>query len=152
MDEQDDNPRFLLLAFCRGRIRRNQALVRQVARWILQDGEHREKAKDQLIWLSGKLHNLFSAIVLLRDGQRIWHHLAESSLTMRAFDTAFAEAYIRHIGDAALFSPGAYQIESVGTSLFAKIEGDHFDILGLPLLPLLAILREHGLSPLEPFA
>ena len=71
---------------------------------------------------------------------------------MRTFDTAFAEAYIRHIGDAALFSPGAYQIESVGTSLFAKIEGDHFDILGLPLLPLLAILREHGLSPLEPFA
>ena len=110
------------------------------------------EAKDQLIWLSGKLHKLFSAIVLLRDGQRIWHHLAESSLTMRAFDTAFAEAYIRHIGDAALFSPGAYQIESVGTSLFAKIEGDHFDILGLPLLPLLAILREHGLSPLESFA
>ena len=108
-------------------------------------------AKDQLCGLVGKTHKLLSAIVLLRDGQRIWHHLAESSLTMRAFDTAFAEAYIRHIGDAALFSPGAYQIESVGTSLFAKIEGDHFDILGLPLLPLLAILREHGLSPLESF-
>ena len=111
-----------------------------------------EEAKDQLIWLSGKLHNLFSAIVLLRDGQRIWHHLGESSLTMRAFNADFVDAYIRHIGDAVLFSPGAYQIESVGTSLFAKIDGDHFDILGLPLLPLLAILREHGLSPLEPFA
>ena len=108
-------------------------------------------AKDQLIWLAGKPHKLFSAIVLLRDGQRIWHYLAESALTMRQFDTVFADSYIQHIGDAALWSPGAYQIESVGTSLFSKIDGDHFDILGLPLLPLLGILREHGLSPVERF-
>ena len=106
-------------------------------------------AKDQLLWLAGKSHKLFSAIVLLRDGQRIWHHLAESALTMRQFDAMFADSYVQHIGDAALWSPGAYQIETVGTSLFSKIDGDHFDILGLPLLPLLAILREHGLTPLE---
>ena len=106
-------------------------------------------AKDQLLWLSGKSHKLFSAIVLFRDGQRIWHHLAESSLTMRQFDSVFADSYIQHIGDAALWSPGAYQIESVGTSLFSKIDGDYFDILGLPLMPLLSILREHGLSPVE---
>ena len=110
------------------------------------------EAKDQLLWLAGKLHKLLSAIVLLRDGQRIWHHLAVSSLTMRQFDAAFADAYIQHIGDAALSSPGAYQIESAGTSLFSKIDGDHFEILGLPLLPLLGILREHGLSPVERFA
>ena len=109
-------------------------------------------AKDQLLWLSGKSHKLFSAIMLFHDGQRIWHHLAESSLTMRQFDSVFAESYIKHIGDAALWSPGAYQIESVGSSLFSKIDGDHFDILGLPLLPLLVILREHGLSPVERFA
>ena len=109
-------------------------------------------ARDQLLWLAGKSHKLFSAIVLLRDGQRIWHHLAVSSLTMRQFDAAFADAYIQHIGDAALSSPGAYQIESAGTSLFSKIDGDHFEILGLPLLPLLGILREHGLSPVERFA
>jgi len=109
-------------------------------------------AKDQLLWLAGKSHKLFSAIVLFRDGQRIWHHLAESSLTMRQFDSVFADSYIQHIGDAALWSPGAYQIESVGTSLFSKIDGDHFDILGFPLLPLLGILREHGLSPVERFA
>ena len=108
-------------------------------------------AKDQLLWLAGKSHQLFSAIVLLRDGQRIWHHLAESALTMRQFDAVFADSYIHHIGDAALRSPGAYQIESVGTSLFSKIDGNHFDILGLPLLPLLGILREHGLSPVERF-
>ena len=109
-------------------------------------------AKDQLLWLAGKPHKLFSAIVLLRDGQRIWHHLAESALTMRQFDATFADSYIQYIGDAALSSPGAYQIESVGTSLFSKIDGDYFDILGLPLLPLLDILREHGLSPVERFA
>ena len=109
-------------------------------------------AKDQLLWLAGKPHKLFSAIVLLRDGERIWHHLAESALTMRQFDAVFVDSYIQHIGDAALQSPGAYQIESVGTSLFSKIDGDHFDILGLPLLPLLGILREHGLSPMERFA
>ena len=108
-------------------------------------------AKDQLLWLAGKPHKLFSAIVLLRDGQRIWHHLAESALTMRQFDSVFADSYIQHIGDAALWSPGAYQIESAGTSLFSKIDGDHFDILGLPLLPLLGILRDHGLSPVERF-
>ena len=109
-------------------------------------------AKDQLLWLTGKPHKLFSAIVLLRDGQRIWHHLAEAALTMRQFDAVFADSYIRYIGDAALWSPGAYQIEFVGTSLFSKIEGDYFDILGLPLLPLLCILREHGLSPVEHFS
>ncbi len=109
-------------------------------------------AKKQLLWLTGKSHNLFSAVVLFRDGQRIWHHLAKSTLTMREFDEVFADSYFHHIGDAALWTPGAYQIESVGTSLFSKIEGDHFDILGLPLLPLLGILREHGLTPLECFA
>ena len=108
-------------------------------------------AKEQLLWLAGKPHKLFSAIVLLRDGQRIWHHLAKSALTMRQFDAVFADSYIQHVGDAARWSPGAYQIESVGASLFSKIDGDHFDILGLPLLPLLGILREHGLSPVEHF-
>ncbi len=109
-------------------------------------------AKDQLLWLSGKSHKLFSAIVLFRDDQRIWHHLAESTLTMRQIDGVFVDSYIQHIGDAALWSPGAYQIESFGSSLFSKIDGDYFDILGLPLLPLLSILREHGLSPVEYFA
>ena len=86
---------------------------------------------------------------VLSDGQRIWHHLGRAALTMRKFDDTFADAYIRRIGKAALWSPGAYQIESVGSSLFARIDGDHFDILGLPLLPLLSILHEHGLRPLE---
>ena len=117
---------------------------------IMAKPESLTAAKQQLLMLAGKQHELLSAIVLIRDGQRIWHHLAQASLSMRKFDDAFADSYIRQIGKAALWSPGAYQIESVGSSLFARIDGDHFDILGLPLLPLLGILHEHGLCPLEP--
>ena len=117
---------------------------------IMAKPESLAAAKQQLLLLAGKQHELLSAIVLIRDGQRIWHHLARAVLTMRNFDDAFADAYIQRVGEAALWSPGAYQIESVGMSLFARIDGDHFDILGLPLLPLLGILHEHGLRPLEP--
>ena len=117
---------------------------------IMAKPESLSAAKQQLLMLAGKQHELLSAIVLIRDGQRIWHHLARASLTMCQFDAAFVDAYTQRIGEAALWSPGAYQIESVGSSLFARINGDHFDILGLPLLPLLGILREHGLRPLEP--
>jgi len=117
---------------------------------IMAKPESLTDAKQQLLMLAGKQHELLSAIVLIQDGQRIWHHLARASLSMRKFDDAFADAYIRQIGKAALWSPGAYQIESVGLSLFDHIDGDHFDILGLPLLPLLGILHEHGLRPLEP--
>ena len=117
---------------------------------IMAKPESLTEAKQQLLMLAGKQHELLSAIILIRDGQRIWHHLGRAALTMRKFDYAFADAYIRRVGEAALWLPGAYQIESVGSSLFARIDGDHFDILGLPLLPLLGILHEHGLRPLEP--
>ena len=117
---------------------------------IIAKPESLTAAKQQLLMLAGKQHKLLSAIVLIRDGQRIWHHLARASLSMRKFGDSFADAYIRRIGEAALWSPGAYQIESVGSSLFARIDGDHFDILGMPLLPLLGILFEHGLCPMEP--
>ena len=108
-------------------------------------------AKKQLLILSGHEHKLLSAIVLIHDGQKIWHHLAEASLTMQRFDADFAEAYVQHLGFSALQSSGLYQIETIGSSLFSKITGDYFEILGLPLLPLLAILREHGLCPIEVF-
>ena len=116
---------------------------------IMAKPESLTEAKQQLLMLAGKQHELLSAIVLICDGQRIWHHLGRAALTMRKFDDAFADAYIRRVGEAALWSPGVYQIETVGSSLFARINGDHFDILGLPLLPLLGILHEHGLRPLE---
>ena len=116
---------------------------------IMAKPENKAAAKGQLLQLSGRKHELLSAVVLVYDGRRIWHHLARASLTMRRFDDAFATAYIRHIDKAALWSPGAYQIESVGAALFSEIKGNYFDILGLPLFPLMNVLNEHGLRPIE---
>jgi len=105
-------------------------------------------AKAQLMSLSGKTHQLFSAAVLYREGERIWHHLAIAKITMRRFDEEFIESYLDRLGVAAFSSPASYQIENLGAQLLSRIDGCHFSILGLPLLELLGILREHGLKPL----
>ena len=104
-------------------------------------------AREQLLALRGRRHRLVSAAVLVRDGQRIWHHIGLADLTMRAFGTEFLDRYLQSAGDAALSSVGGYQLEGMGAQLFARVDGDYFTILGLPLLPLLDILREHGLLP-----
>ncbi len=104
-------------------------------------------ARNQLLALRGRRHQLVSAVVLVRDGRRIWHHVDRADLRMREFSTDFLDRYLQSAGGAALSSVGAYQLEGVGAQLFAGIEGDYFTILGLPLLPLLGILREHGLLP-----
>ena len=109
--------------------------------------EDRAAARDQLLTLRGKTHRLTSAAVLARDGQRIWHHAAAAKLTMRAFTDAFLEGYLDRAGDAVLGSVGAYQLEGLGAQMFQKIDGDFFTILGLPLLPVLDILREQGALP-----
>ena len=107
----------------------------------------RAMAKAQLMALSGKTHQLFSAAVLYRNGARIWHHLAISKITMRRLDEDFIESYLDRLGAAAFSSPASYQIENLGAHLLSRIDGCHFSILGLPLLELLGILREHGLKP-----
>ena len=106
-------------------------------------------AKAQLMALSGKTHQLFSAAVLYREGKRIWHHLAIAKITMRQLDEDFIESYLDRLGAAAFTSPASYQIENLGAHLLSRIDGCHFSILGLPLLELLGILREHGLKPVE---
>jgi len=114
------------------------------------DGELFDKPGDlpaarmQLLALRGRRHRLVSAVVLVRDGQRIWHHRDRAELTMREFSTGFLDRYLDSVGDAARHSVGAYQLEGAGAQLFAAVDGDYFTILGLPLLPLLDILREHG--------
>jgi septum formation protein len=104
-------------------------------------------ARDQLLTLRGRRHRLISAVVLVRDGQRLWHHVDRADLRMRDFSESFLDRYLGSAGDAALSSVGGYQLEGVGAQLFAGVDGDYFTILGLPLLPLLDILREHGVLP-----
>ncbi len=103
-----------------------------------------EGARRHLLALSGRTHQLNSAVVLARDGQVLWRHVGVASLTMRKLDPAFIGRHLARVGDKALQSVGAYQIEGEGIQLFDRIEGDHFTIVGLPLLALLAELRKLG--------
>ena len=101
-------------------------------------------ARRHLLKLSGQTHQLNSAVVLVRDGETLWCHVAVVSLTMRELDPTFIGRHLARVGKKALSSVGAYQIEGEGIQLFEKVEGDHFTIVGLPLLPVLAELRELG--------
>lgn len=100
-----------------------------------------EAARRHLLALSGKMHQLNSAVVLARNGEAIWRHVAIARMTMRKLEPAFIGRYLSRAGEIALKSVGAYQVEGEGIQLFEKIEGDYFTIVGLPMLPLLAQLR-----------
>ncbi len=104
----------------------------------------RARAAADLRALSGKRHSLATAVCVVRDGARLWHHRESARLTMRPLGDAFIEAYLDAVGVDALASVGAYQLEGLGAQLFSRVEGDYFTILGLPLLPLLEFLRNHG--------
>lgn len=103
-----------------------------------------EGARRHLLKLSGQTHHLNSAVVLVRDGETLWRHVGIASLTMRKLDPAFIGRHLARVGDKALSSVGAYQIEGEGIQLFDKVEGDYFTIVGLPILPVLEKLRELG--------
>ena len=105
----------------------------------------REAAFDQLMTLRGRTHELHSAVAVARGGAVLFAHCATARLTMRPFSEVFLRSYLDALGAAAMQSVGVYQIEGLGAHLFERIDGDHFTILGLPLLPLLAFLRDHGL-------
>jgi nucleoside triphosphate pyrophosphatase len=105
----------------------------------------RAQAHAQLQLLAGHRHELHSAIALARDGAILFEHVAIAGLTMRPLREREIAAYLDEAGDAVTSSVGAYQLESLGVHLFDRIEGDHFTILGLPLLPLLGFLRGEGL-------
>ena len=101
-------------------------------------------ARAQLRALRGQLHRLHTAVVCLRGGQEVWRHVSEPRLRMRGFSDAFLEGYLAAEGDAVLSCVGAYRLEGRGVHLFDEVEGEHAAILGLPLLPLLGFLRQHG--------
>jgi septum formation protein len=104
----------------------------------------RAAARTQLRALSGRTHELHSAIAFVRDGAVVFEHVGTARLTMRSFSDRFLDAYLDAIGSAATASVGAYQIEGPGLQLFERIEGDYFTVLGLPLLAALDFLRRYG--------
>ncbi|HYR66171.1 MAG TPA: Maf family protein [Reyranella sp.] len=103
-------------------------------------------ARLQLLALSGRTHELCSSVVVARNGVRLWHWSERAHLTMRPFTESFLDAYLARAGQAVCASVGAYQLEGLGAHLFSEVEGDYFTILGLPLLPLLSFLAEHGIG------
>jgi septum formation protein len=105
----------------------------------------RAQAAEQLRALAGGTHELHSAVAVSRDGKIVFADVSVARMTMRKLSEADIEAYLDEAGEAVTSSVGAYQLEGLGVHLFERIEGDHFTILGLPLLPLLAFLRSEQL-------
>lgn len=105
----------------------------------------REQAALQLRTLAGETHALYSAVAVARDDEVLFADVAVARLTMRALSDAAISAYLDAAGEKVTTSVGAYQLEGLGIHLFERVEGDHFTILGLPLLPLLGFLRRQGL-------
>lgn len=133
--------------------RKPKALVIGADQILECDGEwfdkpaDRERAAETLRRLSGREHHLIACACIARHDHRLWHHVERARLVMRPLSEQFIARYLDAVGDAALTSVGAYQLEGLGAHLFSRVEGDFFTILGLPLLPLLAFLREQGAVP-----
>jgi septum formation protein len=105
----------------------------------------RAQAADQLRALAGHCHELHAAVAVAHDGKLLFEHVSIARMTMRRLADAEINSYLEEAGEAVTSSVGAYQLEGLGIHLFERIEGDHFTILGLPLLELLAFLRSERL-------
>jgi len=105
----------------------------------------RAQAAEQLRLLAGNSHELYSAVAVISDGKILFTDVAIATMTMRALGNSEISAYLDAAGEAVTTSVGAYQLEGLGVHLFERIAGDHFTILGLPLLPLLSFLRHRRL-------
>jgi len=103
-----------------------------------------EAAEQSLNRLAGRTHVLDSAVCVAREGAPLFEAAQSARLTMRALDESAVRRYLAAAGPAVLSSVGAYQVEGLGIHLFEAIEGDHWTILGLPLLILLKWLRSNG--------
>ena len=132
------------------RVRDADALVIGSDQLLVCDGEWFDKppdlaaAREQLWRLRGRSHALMTAVTCWRGGRAIWHHVAQPRLVMRNFSETFMDAYLVAEGESVLSSVGAYRLEGCGMQLFDAVEGEHAAVLGLPMLPLLGFLRQHG--------
>lgn len=124
------------------------ALPQEKTSWRRFDKPERlEEARAMLKILRGQTHFLHNGTVLAKNGETLWQHQSSASLAMRDFSDAFLDAYLAQEEEKIFASVGAYRLEGAGVHLFDSIKGDFFTILGLPLLPLLAALRQHGVVP-----
>lgn len=121
----------------------DQVLEHNGALW--SKPESPEEARAQLRQLRGGSHRLFSAVVACENAEPVWRHVAEARLTMHPISDAYLDDYVARNWDSIRHSVGGYKIEEEGVRLFSAITGDHFTILGLPLLPLLAWLGTRGM-------
>jgi septum formation protein len=112
---------------------------------MLNKPETPEDAKAQLTRMAGKTHKLYSAVVVAEKGAPVWRFVATSRMTVRPLSDPFIGAYVEQHWDDIHHCVGCYQIEGAGAQLFSQVQGSHFDIMGLPLLPLLGFLRERGI-------
>ena len=111
---------------------------------LLDKPTTRDEAADQLRALAGTTHRLTSAAVAAEGGATVWRHVDTARVTMRRFSEAFLQSYLDVEWPAIGGCVGGYRLEGLGAQLFTRVEGSHFTILGLPLLPLLDWLRERG--------
>ncbi len=104
----------------------------------------RADAAEQLRALRGKTHQLLSAAVIVAEGRPVWRHIGRAQLMMRPFSDHFLDDYLNRLGDTVTETVGGYHLEALGAQLFSRVQGDHFTVLGLPLLEILGFLRARG--------
>lgn len=111
---------------------------------LLDKPESREQAADHLARMSDGIHELWSAVVIAENGQPVWRHVERARMIVRPLSADFIAAYLDAEWPALAGCVGCFRIEGPGVQLFSRIEGSHFTILGMPLLPVLGYLRNRG--------
>lgn len=112
---------------------------------LISKAENKSDARAILKSLKGAEHQLLSAAVIYHQGQPVWHHVGEVHLTMHDFSDTYLDDYLDRNWDSVKEAVGCYKLEEEGVRLFSKIEGDYFNVLGLPLVEILSYLSEKGI-------